>query len=109
MQEVRFRFALYIFQANTCQILSSLSISTCVLWPIAKVHVNLMLTGLKEKIKWLFLSLTCPESHLLTYLFHKTEYGKSSPRKTKFIENRAAASSLGTCWDRNPRESHSPD
>lgn len=87
MHEVRFGFALCIFQANMCQILSSLCISTHVLWPIAKVHVNLMLTGSTEKIKWLFLSLTCPESHLLTYPFHKTEYGKSSPRKTKFIRN----------------------
>lgn len=45
-----------------------------------------MLTGSAEKIKWLFLSLTCPESHLLTYPFHKTEYGKSSPRETKSVQ-----------------------
>lgn len=62
-----------------------------VLWLEAKAHVNLMLTGAVEKIKWLFLSLTCPESHLLTYLFHKTKYGKSSPRKTELVQNRALA------------------
>lgn len=45
MHEVRFRFALGIFQVNMRQIWSSLCISTRVLWPIAKVHVNLMLMG----------------------------------------------------------------
>lgn len=87
MREACFRFAFCIFQANMCQILSSLCISTRVLWPVAKARVNLMLKGSTEMIKWLFLLLTCPESHSLTYPSHKTEYGKSSPRKTTFIQS----------------------
>lgn len=55
-------------------------------WPSARARVRLVLTGSAQKIKCLFLSLTCPESHLLTYPFRKTEYGKSSPRKTERVE-----------------------
>lgn len=73
-----------------------------VLWLGAKAHVNLMLTGAAEKIKWLFLSLTCPESHLLTYPFHKTKYGKSSPRKTELVQSRGAALWLSSCRGRSP-------
>lgn len=86
MHEVPVGSAFCMSQANPLQTSSSLHISACVRWPSAKARVRLMLTGSAENIKWLFLSLTCPESHLLTYPFHKTEYGKSSPRKTKSVQ-----------------------
>lgn len=98
MHKACFRFAVCILQATTRQILSCLCIG--VLWPIANAHANLMLTASMEEIKWLFLSLTCPESRLLTYPFRKTEYGKSSPRETECAQNRAGASP-GPCWGRN--------